>query len=295
MPPVFGGSATGNVGGAGSGGFGGLAGMSGMLGNLKDFAGIGGSVATGAGTATTWGAASMGQKLSSIGKSNAALMGGSLLAMDGLRRGGWLGLAETTGGGALIGFKFGGPLGAAIGAGIGAAAGVVRMFIKGAQEKAREKIKAVYGVDISDKGLLKQIVDTAKSAFGGNLDLAIRSPQVREIIELYAMSTGQKATGLPGVARASTLVQSGGSMYEATSFSNGSPLPSSGGLDSIGAGRASIAPPMAISLNIDGKAVGAAVIQNGRVVVEGAISALKGNAGRRQLTALQMSPGTIVS
>jgi hypothetical protein len=54
----------------------------------------------------------------------AMLAGGSILAMDGLRRGGWLGVGETTAGGALIGAKFGGPLGAAIGAGIGF--GVVR-------------------------------------------------------------------------------------------------------------------------------------------------------------------------
>ena len=30
-------------------------------------------------------------------------------------------------------------------------AGAVRIFVKGATEKAREKIKALYGVDISDK------------------------------------------------------------------------------------------------------------------------------------------------
>ena len=60
--------------------------------------------------------------------------------------------------------RCGGPLGAAIGAGIGFAAGIVRLFVKGAQEKAREKIKATYGVDISYKGLLKQIVDIAKRA-----------------------------------------------------------------------------------------------------------------------------------
>ena len=71
--------------------------------------------------------------------------------MDGLRRGGKLGVAETTGGGALIGAKFGGPLGAAIGAIAGFAAGMVRLFIKGAVEKARQKIKDLYGVDIPDK------------------------------------------------------------------------------------------------------------------------------------------------
>jgi hypothetical protein len=109
-------------------------------------------------------------------------------------------------GGALIGYKFGGPLGAAIGAAAGAVAVIVRLFVKGAVDKAKEKIKALYGVDISDKGVLQQIVDTAKSAFGGNLDLAIRSPQVRDLIQLYAMTTGQKPTGMPGTVTPVSLV-----------------------------------------------------------------------------------------
>ncbi|MBI4875414.1 MAG: hypothetical protein HY822_12340, partial [Acidobacteria bacterium] len=129
---------------------------------LKAFLGIGGSVPTGPGMATTWQAATMGQKASAMGRSDAALMGGAALALYGLQRGGKLGLAMTTAGGAAIGFKFGGPIGAGVGAWIGFWAGVARLFVKGAQEKAREKIKATYGVDISDKGVLKQIVEMAK-------------------------------------------------------------------------------------------------------------------------------------
>lgn len=72
----------------------------------------------------------------------------------------------TTAGDALIGFKCGGPLGAGIGAGISPITGIVRLFVESAEEKVREQIKALYGVDIYDMGLLKQIVDTAKQAFG---------------------------------------------------------------------------------------------------------------------------------
>lgn len=120
----------------------------------------------------------------------------------------------TTAGGALIGAKFGGPLGAAIGAGVGAAAGLVRLFIKGATQKAREKIKALYGVNIPDRGLLQQIVETAKQSFGSNLDVAIRSPQIRDLIELYAMSTGQSTSGLPTTVKPLRLVQQGGSLFQ---------------------------------------------------------------------------------
>ena len=103
-------------------------------------------------------------------KGGAMLAAGAMLVMDGLRRGGKIGVAETTGGGALIGAKFGGPLGALIGGIAGFAAGMVRLFIKGAVEKARQKIKDLYGVDIPDKAVLQQIVDTAKQSYGGNLD-----------------------------------------------------------------------------------------------------------------------------
>lgn len=199
-PPFLPGGAGASGGGGASGGFGSGGILSGAnwaasLANLKSFAGIGGSVQLAPGVATTWQAATMGQKLSSIGKSNAALLGGGLLIYEGLRRGGAAGVGMSAAGGALIGFKYGGPLGAAIGGIAGAAAGIVRLFVKGAEEKARQKIKAVYGVDISDKAILKQIVETAKSAYGGNLDVAIQSQQVRELVELYAMTTGQTYGG----------------------------------------------------------------------------------------------------
>jgi len=281
-------------------GIGALGNLGGMLGGLKSFLGFGGGVQYAPGVATTWAASTMGQKLSALGRSNAALMGGALLAFEGLRRGGWLGVGETTAGGALVGFKYGGPLGAAIGAGVGFVAGLVRLFVKSAEEKAREKIKALYGVDISDKGLLKQIVDTAKQAFGGNLDMAIRTQQVRDIVELYAMSTGQLTRGMPATVHPLDIVQTGGSLYQSPGYSNGTALPGLGGLptlDTIGGGVASGAGlgTTVVNLQIDSKTVGNVIIQNGRVVAHGAINAMKANAGRRELTALQVSPGLVTA
>jgi hypothetical protein len=233
-------------------------------------------------------------------KGGAMLAGGSILAMDGLRRGGWMGVGETTAGGALIGAKFGGPIGAVIGGAIGFAAGIVRLFVKGAVEKAREKIKALYGIDISDKGVLQQIVDTAKSAYGGNLDMAIRTQQVRDLIQLYAMSTGQSTKGMPATVHSLDMVQTGGSLYQSPGYSNGSALSSLGGLptlDSINSGTASGAGlgTTVVNLQIDSKTVGNVVIQNGRVVTQGAINAMKANAGRREMTSLQVSPGLITA
>jgi hypothetical protein len=226
-------------------------------------------------------------------------MAGAGLAIDGLKRGGYTGMAETTAGGAMIGYKFGGGIGAAIGAVVGLEAGIVRMFIKGAAEKAKEKIKSLYGVDVKDKGVLQQIVDTAKSGFGGNLDMAIRSQQVRDLIQLYGMTTGQKVSGMPGSVTPLSLVQSGGSLYQSPQYNNGAPLPVLGGLpslDRVGGGVASSAGgTIVIPLQIDSTAVGNVVIQDGRVVAQGAITAMKSNAGRQELTALQLSPGTLVT
>ena len=192
-----------------------------------------------------------------------------------------------------------GPVGWIASAGIGAFAGLLGLFKKSAEQKAREKIKALYGVDISHKGLLKQIVDTAKQAFGGNLDMAIRSQQIRDLVQLYAMSTGQSTRGMPATVHPLDIVQTGGSLYQSPGYSNGTALPGLGGLptlDTIGGGVASGAGlgTTVVNLQIDSKTVGNVIIQNGRVVAQGAINAMKANAGRRELTALQLSPSLVM-
>jgi hypothetical protein len=300
--PVFGQGGGGPIPGGAAGGWGtppfvpsnNGGGWSGLLGGWKDFLGFGGGVQYAPGKAVTWEAATLGQRLSALGRSNAALLGGATLAMMGLQRGGVSGLAMTTAGGAMIGFKYGGPLGAAIGAGVGAVAGLVRLFVKGAQEKAREKIKATYGVDIRDKSILKQIVDIAKQAFGGNLDMAIRSQQIRDLVELYALSTGQSTSGLPATVRPVSLLQQGGGLFQS----------SSGGLtlDRIGSGApSSAAGPTVINITVPGakeffeKETVRVVVENPRVVQSAAMTATKASAGRREMTGLQLSPGLILS
>jgi gas vesicle protein len=298
--PVFG-QGGGPIPGGAAGGWGtppfipskGGGGWASLLGGWKDFLGFGGGVQYAPGKAVTWEAATMGQKLSALGRSNAALLGGATLALMGLQRGGVSGLAMTTAGGAMIGFKYGGPLGAAIGAGIGAVAGLVRLFVKGAQEKAREKIKATYGVDIREKNILAEIVNIAKQGFGGNLDMAIRSQQVRDLLELYALSTGQGTTGLPATARPVSLLQQGGSLFQ----SSASGLT----LDRIGSGAPSAAAATVINITVPGakeffeKETVRVVVENPRAVQSATMAATKQNAGRREMTGLQLSPGLIVS
>jgi hypothetical protein len=260
-----------------------------------------GGVQRGSALSTIGGGALMGAGIGLSGGPIGAVGGAGIgLFADAMRRGGWGGVAEGAAGGAMFGWNVAGPLGAAIGAGAGFVAGLVRLFVKSAEEKAREKIKALYGVAISDKGLLKQIVDTAKQAFGGNLDVAIRSQQIRDLIQLYAMSTGQPTRGMPATVHPLDIVQTGGSLYQSPGYSNGTALPGLGGLptlDTIGSGVASGAGlgTTVVNLQIDSKTVGNVIIQNGRVVAQGAINAMKANAGRRELTALQVSPGLVTA
>lgn len=204
----------------------------------------------------------------------------------------------------VIGFRFGVPLGAAIGAVAGFVAGMVRKLIKSAVEKARERIKDLYGVDISDKAVLQQIVDTAKQAYGGNFDMAIRTQQVRDLIRLYAISTGQRATGMPAQMHPLDLAQTGGSLYQSPGYANGAALPGLGGLptiDTIGGGAASEAGPVVIQLDgpattalLRGEAV-QAVVDNPRIVQSASLKATRSNSGRRQMAVLQLSPGLVTT
>ncbi len=142
----------------------------------------------------------------------ALLAGGGALAFDGLRRGGLAGLGETTAGGALIGLKFGGPVGALIGAGVGAIAGTIRLFMKSGAEKVVSKVKAIYGIDIDKKFAQDPILGIIKQNFGGNVDVGLRSPQIRDLLELYATTTDQKSSGIVNKIQQSTFANQGGSL-----------------------------------------------------------------------------------
>jgi hypothetical protein len=219
----------------GGGGFGGgLVNYKNIGAGLKDFFGFGPSTARLGGAHLQDMIAGKGPglfgNLSKLGHSNAALLGGATLAMMGLQRGGVSGLAMTAAGGALVGFKYGGPLGAAIGGAIGLGAGLVRLFMGSATDKARKKIKSAYGVDIKAKGVLQQVVDIAKQKHGGNLEMAIRTAEVADLVRLYALTTGQSTGRLPEKMAPSTLVQSGGQLYQARSYEAGRELAGKGGL-----------------------------------------------------------------
>jgi len=137
------------------------------------------------------------------------------LFMAGVQRGGFGGMAMDIGGGALaggmIGLRFGGPMGAAIGAaigaGVGAITGIVRLFVKTEQERIRQQIKQVYGIDISNRGILTQIQQIIDQKYGGSVSVGVRSEEIQDLVRLYALSTGQ-AANMPRPMYAATIAQS---------------------------------------------------------------------------------------
>jgi hypothetical protein len=241
-----------------------------------------------------------------------------------LRRGGLAGLGETTGGGALIGFKFGGPLGAAIGAGVGALAGTIRLFVKSGAEKVIEKVKSRYGLTI-DKGYAQQIYQIAKQNYGGNIDVALGAKEVQDLLSLYAENTGQKF-GVANTPRGVSLSQAGGRLTQDATYVNGSAysFQSNSGLGVTGGiatsllsapGRDALSgsllpyqfpnspnvtvivqnsiPHQAVGEFLSGKVV-ETVAEQPRVVQKASNASLKGNFGRSNIQAA-LAPGVLTA
>jgi hypothetical protein len=212
-----------------------------------------------------------------------------------------LGSLLGAGGGALAGFALGakigaigGPVGALIGAAVGGGAALIRSLFKTGTEKAREKIKSIYGVDIAASSVLDQVVGLAKQSYGGNLDVAVRSKDVQDLVELYALSTGQSARGLAAKIQPVTLSTSGGVTGILQNYSNGQPI-------SIGSSQAS--GPTIIQVTLDGASSAAflqgqtisAIESNPRAVAGASAAAQQGNLGRQQAAVSQLNPGLLLA
>lgn len=226
------------------------------------------------------------------------LAAGGVLAFDGLRRGGIVGLAETTAGGALIGAKFGGGIGALIGGAIGLGAGLVRLFISGAEKKVIEKVNRYYGYDI-DKPFAKNLLALAKESFGGDLDRMLFSQQAKDLIELWAMSTG-KSTAQFANARPQTinLSSSNGVIRQIPNYYNGSALPTL--LPSALPGVSSPA-SITLGLQLDGKTTRQLMTEgtlhtmarDPRAVQAASIEAQKQNSGRSEQLRAILAPTAV--
>ena len=162
------------------------------------------------------------------GVAGAALFtGGTMLAQQGLlgsSRGTWGGVGMGAAGGAMIGMQMGGPLGAAIGAGAGALAGIGEKIagVETPEAEAKRLIKQIYSLTINDN-TAKQIASIAREKFGNTISVAVRSPEVRQLLQLYAESTGQKSGLFLQNPQQANLVQAGGQLNQSAVYNNGTP------------------------------------------------------------------------
>jgi hypothetical protein len=101
-----------------------------------------------------------------------------------------------------------GPFGWIAAAGIGAAIGLTGFFKQSDTQHVRQLIKQFYGIDISNMNILNEIVNIAKQRYGGNYSLAVASPEVQQIVNLYAASTGVLAQHMPRPMYPATFAQS---------------------------------------------------------------------------------------
>lgn len=262
----------------------------------------GGGAAMGAGSglgsfASSAGGIGLMAKMAGIGPMLA--LGGAGLVAGGIsRRNTNLGLAMGAGGGALaaigLGMMFGGPIGALIGAGIGLGAVLISRLWKTAEQKVIDKVQQLYGIRI-DRSLAAQIVEMGKSQFGGNLDMAVRAPAIRDLIELYSMATGQGMRGLAVKQFPTTFSQSGGVLSQQPNYWNGMPYspPMTTGL---GGGQM-------INVNLDPQAtreflsgrMATAIIQNPRTVGAAVVESGRQSVGRRELIAQGLQPSLVLA
>lgn len=312
----FAGPVGGFGGGTASRGFnlGGLLGGLAHPGNLKDIFFNSGSISTGSGTATT--AAGIGGikgTLAGVATSQAVkgLSGGAgfALAQRGLLgqdRGTGAGVAEGAAGGAMVGFSYGGPIGAAIGAVVGAGIGLGEMLagVESPRHQAQRLVKEQYGISINNQ-MADSIVSIADSRYGHMLSIATRSPEVRQMLGLFAAGTGQNGSRALSsmTAHGAGIVESGGRAYQnpvymyGSAYTYQSSLPVYGGnsgysLPSPGGG------PTQIALSISGN--DAANFMTGQYVTPQFVgnqysAALAGSNGRTQNSMMLNEPGSIVS
>jgi hypothetical protein len=236
--------------------------------------------------------------------------------------------------GGNTGFSYGGPWGAAVGAGLSlAAAGRRRggtwgfaektvgmgdpwlaamygkILGKTQEQKIHDKIKSLYGIDVKDKALLSQLKDTVEKDFNKNIDNAIKSPDVIETLRLYAVTVGQDFSRLPKKVTPMTLIEQEGVVSQTASYFAGHQNPTYGGtfatLPGAKLGTSGVGTPYSTGLivKLDGPATTAllsgeavkSIANNSRVVQASVKNATRANYNRRELTALQLSPGTLTS
>jgi hypothetical protein len=258
----------------------------------------------------------IGGTLAGIASSPAAMAAGGMLAMAGLtgsRRGTFGGTIMGSLGGALAGFALGskigalgGPLGAVIGGGAGLLAGIGMMLagVESPEKHAHKLIQQIYGVNIPEKsGVISQIVQMSQQ-YGGSISMTVRTPQARQLIELYAMSVGQPNKLFQESVHSAGLVQAGGKLNQALSYFNGSGYSYQSSLPTLGpsAGTIPTSNPYSgggFNIQLDGPATTAllsgqvAKVATPQFVAQQNQASLQSSGSRYQTAAAVLAPNQV--
>jgi hypothetical protein len=204
-------------------------------------------------------------------------------------------------------------IGTAIGAGVGAVAGFaagIGEMIAGVESKQREAhrlILSIYGVDITEgSGTLNQIVAMSQQ-YGGSVSMAVRTSQARQLVELYAMSTGQRNNLFLTTPHAAHMVEQGGALYQGLSYFNGSGYNYAGSLPTLGTSSGVIPTfnpyasgnPMLLQISLNGQSALDAMsgqitrVANPNYVGSQSVAALRTGDSRYATAAAILSPHTI--
>lgn len=268
-----------------------VGGLSGMLGAAKGITG-GGFGGFGGGFAGLSGATGLvggGAALGLLGAFKAGQSGNSVLRASAPAIGAVSGLAGFGALASMFPALIGaGPVGWIAAAGIGATIGLIGMFKRRGEDKLIEKVKSVYGITIGREFARNPLAGIIKDQFGGDVDLGIRSPVVRELLSVYRMQSNQSSMGaglgaMNNVARGVSLTGAGGGVFQngvtvnGNAYGYGGAFPSSGPVQPFQS-----APPVALTLQIDGRDVQASVSRTNQA-----------SNGRRETSAVLLEPLTI--
>lgn len=240
---------------------------------------------------------------------------GMSLAMNGLtgkNAGTGTGILEGAGGGAMIGAQYAGPVGALIGAAAGAAAGLGEMLagVMSPQAKAQKYCKEYYGITINPQ-MQNQIVQIANSKYAGDINTTCRSPEVRQMLGLYAQGTGQNSAKIlmDSTPHGAGLSMQNGNLYQDASYQSGQAFNYQSAMPTLGGGPGAqgynsptnypgSSSGTNLTLNIDGKGAGA--FMAGNVVTSDFVNdqwqaSQQNSDGRVDNSALMLSPGLITA
>ncbi len=144
---------------------------------------------------------------------------------------------------------------------VGAAAGVLASGIETAvgdispEVKARQLVKQIYGINI-ENSVAKQIAQLAASKYANNVDLAVWSPEVRQMLGLYAAGTGQKMPLSAQTPMGGSLAEQNGKLYQQATYQYGQAYNYGGNIPVLGGVSTTSIPsasqPLNLSINVDG-------------------------------------------